>query len=74
MLLLQPLSGEVFHRKTTSMNQYARLDIKSGGFGGQGSKEAFFFTSGVKPFLFLVLLSAHSIHVPSTREREPRPI
>ena len=40
--LLQPLSGEVFHRRTTTTDQDACLDIKASGFGGKGPGEAFF--------------------------------
>ena len=47
---LQPLSGEVFLRQTTTTDQEARLDIKANGFWGEGSEEAFFDVRVFNPF------------------------
>ena len=71
--LLQPLSGEVFNRPTTTTDQDARLDIKASGFW-VGVRGSIFWRMGVQPIRSLVPLPTHSIHIPSTREGEARQV
>ncbi len=47
---LQPLSGEVFKRRTTKTDPEARLDVKAAGFWGGRSEEAFFDVRVFNPF------------------------
>ena len=65
---LQRLSGEVFHRHTTTTDQEARLDIKSSGFWGEGSEEAFFDVRVFNPFA----ASYRSLPIPSTYRRHEK--
>ena len=48
--VLQPLSGEVFRRRTTTRDDDARLDIRAHGFWGSGSRSAFFDVRVFNPF------------------------
>ena len=65
---LQPLSGEVFLRQTTTTDQEARLDIKANGFWGEGSEEAFFDVRVFNPFAS----SYRSLPIPSVYARHEK--
>ena len=69
--LLQPLSGEVFHRRTTTTDQDARLNIKASGFwvgGGGGPRKHVFFVRVLNPFA----PSYRSLPIPSTYLRHEK--
>ena len=36
---LQPISGEIFHRALTNIQDGARLDVAMSGFGGAGMRD-----------------------------------
>ena len=71
--LLQPLSGEVFHRRTTTTDQDARLDIKASGFWGEGSEKAFLDVRVFNPlapsYRSLPIPSAYLRHEKEKRDR-----